>query len=102
MNLTELMLSAVPDDCALHVPPPLLVCRIVPPPPTTHPLLASTKLTPNNCWLVPLDWAIHVPPESVVRRMAPLLPTAQPSKKEACTVDLAMIKIKTVSPVRCG
>jgi hypothetical protein len=50
---------------------PVVVLRMVPDWPAAHPVLVSTKETPERKLVVPLGWGVQVAPPPVVSRMEP-------------------------------
>ena len=67
----------LPEDCAVQVPPPLVVPRTVPELPTAKQVVVVGQVTPERLLVVPEDCAVQVPPPLLVLRMVPELPTAK-------------------------
>jgi hypothetical protein len=61
----------VPEDCAVQMPPPSTVPRIVPEMPTATQVVMLGQMTPERLFVVPEDRAVQVPPPLVVLRIVP-------------------------------
>ncbi len=67
----------LPDACATHAAPPVLVATTVPPAPAAHPWAPSAKATARRSRVVPELCAVQTPPPLLVATTAPPAPTAQ-------------------------